>query len=102
VLTEQCIAMLGVGGAAVIVGIPSAGVKASFEPQLLVALEQRILGSNYGGISPARDIPELVDLYLSGDLLLDELISAQRPLDEAARILDDLAAGGTLRQLLIP
>jgi S-(hydroxymethyl)glutathione dehydrogenase/alcohol dehydrogenase len=50
VLTEQCIATLGMGGAAVIVGIASAGVRASFEPQLMVALEQRILGSNYGGI----------------------------------------------------
>jgi len=44
----------------------------------------------------------LVDLYLSGDLLLDELVSARGPLDEAAHCLDDLAAGGTLRQLLIP
>jgi S-(hydroxymethyl)glutathione dehydrogenase/alcohol dehydrogenase len=52
--------------------------------------------------NPARDIPRLVDLYLSGDLLLDELVSARRPLDEAAHCLDDLAAGGTLRQLLIP
>lgn len=100
--TEQCISMLGVGGTAVIVGIPAAGVRASFEPQLMVALEQRILGSNYGGIVPARDIPALVDLYMSGDLLLDELVSDRRPLAEAAQSLEDLAAGGTLRQLLIP
>jgi S-(hydroxymethyl)glutathione dehydrogenase/alcohol dehydrogenase len=65
-------------------------------------MEQRILGSNYGGIDPARDIPRLVEEYLAGDLLLDELVSRRRPLDDAAASLDDLAAGITLRELLIP
>jgi S-(hydroxymethyl)glutathione dehydrogenase/alcohol dehydrogenase len=101
-LTEQCIAVLGMGGAAVIVGIPSAGERASFDAGGLVAMEQRVLGSNYGGIDPARDIPRLVQEYLAGDLLLDELVSRRRPLEEAAASLDDLASGGTLRQLLIP
>ena len=65
-------------------------------------MEQRILGSNYGGIDPARDIPRLVDEYLAGDLLLDELVSRRRPLDEVAASLDELATRATLRQLLIP
>jgi S-(hydroxymethyl)glutathione dehydrogenase/alcohol dehydrogenase len=67
-----------------------------------VAMEQRVLGSNYGGIDPARDIPRLVEEYLAGDLLLDELVSLRRPLEEVAASLDDLASGGTLRQLLVP
>jgi S-(hydroxymethyl)glutathione dehydrogenase/alcohol dehydrogenase len=100
--TRQCIDMLGVGGTAVVVGIPKAGTSVSFEPQLLVDFDQRIIGSNYGGIDPHRDIPQLVDLYMAGDLLLDEMISAHRPLNEAGASLDDLAAGATLRQLLIP
>lgn len=101
-LTEQCVAVLGMGGAAVVVGIPPAGVRATFDPGTLVAMEPRILGSNYGGIDPARDIPRLVEEYLAGDLLLDELVSRRRPLDEVAASLDDLATGATLRQLLIP
>ena len=63
VLTEQCIAVLGMGGSAVVVGIPPAGVRAGFDPGTLVAMEQRILSSNYGGIDPARDIPRLVEEY---------------------------------------
>ncbi|SEQ58100.1 Zn-dependent alcohol dehydrogenase [Microlunatus flavus] len=102
VLTEQCVAVLGMGGTAVVVGIPPAGVRPSFDAGTLVAKEQRILGSNYGGIDPARDIPQLVDAYLAGDLLLDELVSRRRPLEEAAASLDELAAGTALRQLLIP
>ena len=100
--TEQAIAMLGIGGAAVIVGLPPAGAKAQFEPLALAEADQRILGSNYGSIQPERDVPWLVDLYMEGRIRLDELISGRRPLAEASAALDDLAAGRVLRTLLIP
>ncbi len=100
--TETAIHLLGLGGTAVVVGIPPEGSSASFDPLLLVELDQRILGSNYGGIRPAVDIPQLVDLVMSGDLRLEEMVSARRPLAEAAAALDELATGAALRQLLIP
>ena len=53
--------MLGLGGAAVIVGLPPTGAKASFEPLVLAEADQRILGSNYGSVRPSIDIPALVD-----------------------------------------
>lgn len=99
---EQCIATLAVGGTATMVGIPATGLKAEFEPQRLVDLDQRILGANYGGIDPARDIPKLVDWYMEKKLLLDELISARRTLEEAEQCLHELKSGSALRQLLIP
>jgi S-(hydroxymethyl)glutathione dehydrogenase/alcohol dehydrogenase len=100
--TEQAIRMLALGGAAVIVGLPPAGATASFEPLVLAESDQRILGSNYGSVRPAIDIPRLVDQYMAGDLLIDELISGRRPLEEASAALDDLESGGALRTLLIP
>ncbi|WP_039826141.1 alcohol dehydrogenase catalytic domain-containing protein [Nocardia testacea] len=100
--TEAAIRALGLGGAAVVVGLPAAGATASFEPLALAEMDARILGSNYGSIRPQFDIPKLVDLYMTGELLLDELITARRPLDEAAQALSDLAGGAQLRQLLIP
>lgn len=100
--TEQAIRMLGLGGAAVIVGLPPTGAKASFEPLVLAEADQRILGSNYGSVRPSIDIPALVDRYMDGQLKLDPLISGRRPLDEAAEALDDLETGGVLRTLLIP
>jgi S-(hydroxymethyl)glutathione dehydrogenase/alcohol dehydrogenase len=100
--TQQAIAALGMGGAAVVVGLPAAGSTASFEPLALAEADQRILGSNYGSCVPRRDIPQLVDLYMSGDLNLDDMVSARRPLEDAAQALDDLATGGALRQLLLP
>lgn len=99
---EQCIAVLSVGGTATMVGIPPTGLKAEFEPQRLVDFDQRILGANYGGIDPKRDIPKLVDWYMEKKLLLDELISARRPLDDTEKCLHELESGSALRQLLIP
>jgi S-(hydroxymethyl)glutathione dehydrogenase/alcohol dehydrogenase len=100
--TEQAIASLGMGGAAVVVGLPPSGSRASFDPLTLAEFDQRILGSNYGSSVPHRDIPELVDLYMNGDLNLDAMVSSRRPLAEAAAALDDLATGSPLRQLLTP
>jgi S-(hydroxymethyl)glutathione dehydrogenase/alcohol dehydrogenase len=100
--TEQSIQMLGLGGAAVIVGLPPTGARASFEPLVLAEADQRILGSNYGSVRPSIDVPALVDRYMDGQLKIDPLISGRRPLSEAAAALDDLEAGSALRTLLIP
>lgn len=102
VTTEQSIEMLGLGGAAVIVGLPPTGARASFEPLVLAEADQRILGSNYGSVRPAIDIPALVDRYMDGQLILDPLISSRRPLAEAAEAFEELESGQALRTLLIP
>ena len=100
--TEQSIQMLGLGGAAVIVGLPPTGARASFEPLVLAEADPRILGSNYGSVRPSIDVPALVDRYMDGQLKIDPLISGRRPLSEAAAALDDLDGGSALRTLLIP
>jgi S-(hydroxymethyl)glutathione dehydrogenase/alcohol dehydrogenase len=99
--TEQAIAALGLGGAAVVVGLPPAGMTARFDPLALAEANQRILGSNYGSIDPRRDIPRLVDRFMAGELDLEALISGRRPLEEAPQALADLAAGRALRTLLV-
>ena len=100
--TEQSIQALGLGGSAVIVGLPQVGQSARFDPLSLAEADQRILGCNYGSSIPTRDIPRLVDELMRGDLDLESMISARRPLDEAEFALKDLAAGTALRQLLLP
>jgi S-(hydroxymethyl)glutathione dehydrogenase / alcohol dehydrogenase len=99
--TEQAIAALGLGGSAVIVGLPPSGRQARFDPLALAEADQRILGCNYGSITPQRDIPRLVEEVIGGDLDLESMVSARRPLAEAAEALADLRSGRVLRQLLI-
>ena len=100
--TEQAIRMLGLGGAAVIVGLPPTGSEAKFEPLVLAEADQRILGSNYGSVRPAIDIPALVDRYMDGELKLDELISGRMSLEKASEALEMLEQGNVLRTLLVP
>ena len=100
--TEQAVQMLGLGGTAVVVGLPPTGARASFEPLVLAEAEQRILGSNYGSVRPAIDFPLLVDLDLSGRLRIDELITGHRPLAEVNEAFEDLVAGRAIRTILEP
>jgi S-(hydroxymethyl)glutathione dehydrogenase / alcohol dehydrogenase len=99
---EQSIAMLSLGGTAVIVGLAPTGAMARFEPRALAEAEQRIVGSNYGSVRPALDFPFLVDLYRSGRLKVDELITTRRPLEEVEQAFDDMIAGRVIRTVLDP
>ena len=72
-------------GATVLVGMPPAGVKATFDPGWLAANGQRILGSKMGSARLPVDVPKIVELHAQGRLKLDELISARYPLESDQR-----------------
>ena len=54
-----------------------------------------------GAARPQRDFPMLADLYLSGRLKIDELITQHYPLEEFDRALDDLRAGNLARGVFV-
>lgn len=62
--------------------------------------ERRIIRSSYGGARPRRDFPWLAQLYLQGDLLLDELITQRLSLEQIDEGFDAMRAGRTLRSVL--
>jgi len=98
-LMRQTVEMLRPGGQAIILGV--AGVDAELTiPPFLLYQDKSLMGCRYGSSRPADDIPALIDLYLDGRLLLDELVSATYGLDELDRALDDLHAGKLARGVL--
>jgi S-(hydroxymethyl)glutathione dehydrogenase/alcohol dehydrogenase len=97
---EQAVGMLDMHGSAVIVGQPRRGTRPSYDSLSLSCYEYRIVGCNYGSIRPRVDFPKLVDLYMDGRLMIDELITRHRPLEEVNEAFDDLKAGRTLRTVL--
>jgi S-(hydroxymethyl)glutathione dehydrogenase/alcohol dehydrogenase len=97
---EQAADMLAIRGTAVIVGQPRVNTRPAYDALLLSFYEQRIIGSNYGSMRPAIDFPKLVDLYMKGDLPVDELITSRRPLADIQQAFDDLAAGRVVRTVL--
>ncbi|GAB2858057.1 NDMA-dependent alcohol dehydrogenase [Actinocorallia aurea] len=59
--------------------------------------QKRIQGALFGMMSPSRDIPYFLDLYRSGHLKLDELITRRYPLEDINKAYADLHAGRNLR-----
>ncbi len=101
-LIEQLPAMIGSGGAAIVVGMPPIGVKVPIDAFDLADQGKRILGCNYGSSVAAIDIPRLAGLFLEGRLPLDQLVGTRRPLAEVEAAFEDLKASIGLRGILIP
>jgi S-(hydroxymethyl)glutathione dehydrogenase / alcohol dehydrogenase len=92
---------IGRFGQLVVVGMPPSGVMAEYDPGTVAAWNQRILGSKMGEATIASDIPMLVDLYRSGKLLLDELVTATYPLEEINEAIAAVNEGKALRNVIV-
>ena len=98
---EQAWSALAKGGTAVLLGLLPPGETIPVDPIRLMAHECILTGATYGSSVPADDFGRLVDLYLSGRLMLDELVGERYPLERVNEAHDALVAGGSLRGLLI-
>lgn len=98
---EQALPLLARAGKAVIVGMPASGVFAEYDPGDLASKGQALLGSKMGSSSVKRDIPHLVDLYQSGRLKLDVLISGRYALEDINEAIASVKRGEALRNLVI-
>ena len=67
---------------------------------LLTLFEKRIQGSLFGSGDPFHDIPRMVELYQSGDLKLDELITTTYTLDQINQGYQDLLDGKNIRGVI--
>lgn len=94
---EQAFAMIRPGGTAVVVGVTSQNVTV---PGRAFLGERKLIGSLYGSASIHYMIPRLVDLYMEGKIMLDELVSRRRPLHEINEAFADLEAGHVARTVM--
>lgn len=98
---EQSVKLLRRGGKAVLVGMPAVGVKTQFEAIDLIDANQSILGCKMGSSELDADISELTKLYLSGNLLLDELVSDTWTLDSINEAIDATRNGIGLKNVVV-
>jgi NDMA-dependent alcohol dehydrogenase len=70
------------GGTAVIVGMAPMSARAPITPYVMALQEKGIKGTMYGSVRPNLDFPVLVDLYLSGRLQVDPLVSRTYSIDQ--------------------
>ncbi|MET3934768.1 alcohol dehydrogenase [Arthrobacter sp. OAP107] len=97
---EAAIALTKPGGITVTVGLPAPGQPASIDPLALTAEARSIVGSYLGSAVPAHDIPIYEELWRSGQLAVEGLVSDTIPLDEINRAMDTLDGGHALRQII--
>ncbi|MHB8438003.1 MAG: Zn-dependent alcohol dehydrogenase [Acidimicrobiales bacterium] len=88
------------GGTAVAIGIPPRGTEVAVDVNNLAYVDRGLLGCRYGSARPHHDIPLMVELYRSGSLMLDELVSATVPLEGFRDVVEDMHAGKLARGVL--
>ncbi len=98
---EQAWTTLARGGTCVVVGLPPRTERISIDPMTLVGPERKLVGSTYGSASVFNDFPRLVELYLSGKLKIDELISKRYAMNEANEAFRALAGGELARGIIV-
>lgn len=98
---RQAYDALAPGGTCVVIGIPPKGSTLELDATRIAGREKRLIGSCYGSASVKADFPRMVELYLSGKLKIDQLITRRYGPDEANEAFRALAAGEVARGLIV-
>ena len=89
------------GGTCVLTALSSPHtVDVDMSVQDFVLLNKTLCGTIFGSCNPKADIPRLLDLYTSGRLLLDEMITKRYRLDEINVAYQDLLDGKLIRGVI--
>ena len=100
-LVQTCMDATCAGGETVLVGAAPIDDNLSVNPVTMMFSEKSIRGSLLGSCNSTRDIPRLVELWRSGRLPLDGMVTARRPLSEVNEAVADAEAGKGLRTVLL-
>ncbi|MFC9705166.1 Zn-dependent alcohol dehydrogenase [Streptomyces sp. NPDC056943] len=98
-LVRTAIELLDRHGQAILLGMTAPTAEASFPPAAMF-LDKSILGCRYGSSRPQKDIALYAELYRSGGLLLDELVTRTYPVEDFARAVEDAEQGKVARGVL--
>jgi alcohol dehydrogenase len=89
------------GGTTVTAGLPHPQAMMTIPQVTLVAEERTIKGSYLGSCVPKRDIPAYIAWHRAGELPVEQLLSESVQLDGINAAFDRLAAGKTIRQVVM-
>lgn len=89
------------GGTTVLVGAPPGTHTLKIPTALMWGMaEKRLVGCFMGSSNARRDIPLFLDMWRAGQLDLESMITARRPLDEINAGLSDMVAGVGVRTVI--
>ena len=97
--TEQAFQSLRNGGTATVIGMIPIGTNIEIHGVDFL-MEKKIQGSNMGSNQFRTDMPRLVDMYLDGRLMLDEMVSARISLEEINQGFQAMKSGSVTRSVI--
>jgi Zn-dependent alcohol dehydrogenase len=97
---ETAIDLTAHGGRTVTVGLPRPDARITVSPLGFVAEGRSLIGSYLGSAVPSRDIPHFVELWRTGRLPVESLVSSTITLDGINDGMDRLADGKAVRQVI--
>lgn len=89
------------GGAATLVGLAPMGTATNFPGAIITRQEKTVRGSYYGSVNARRDFPLLIDLYMAGQLKLDELVTQEYALDQINDAFAAMLSGAVARGVIV-
>ena len=90
------------GGRVVTVGLPNPAERFDIPAISPVADGKTLIGSYMGSSIPARDIPRYIALWREGRMPVERLLTSISPLSDINLLMDRLADGQAIRQLVAP
>jgi Zn-dependent alcohol dehydrogenase len=98
---KQGISFTAIRGTTVMIGLPNFRDQLSFIPLEMIPTEKNLIGSFMGATNLKIDIPNLIMLYQTGRLKLDELITGRFPLERINEAMALTEKGEGLRNVIM-
>jgi S-(hydroxymethyl)glutathione dehydrogenase/alcohol dehydrogenase len=86
-------------GLCTIIGVAGKGETLEIVPRLLIT-GRRVCGSSFGGLKGRDQVPDLIELYLHGQIDVDPFISHRMPLQDVNRAFELMTAQDGVRSVL--
>jgi S-(hydroxymethyl)glutathione dehydrogenase/alcohol dehydrogenase len=68
---------------------------------MFAMMRKELVGCIFGNANPRRDIPRILDLYMNGRVLLDELVTNRYPLEDINQGYEDMRNGTNIRGMVV-
>jgi S-(hydroxymethyl)glutathione dehydrogenase / alcohol dehydrogenase len=86
-------------GVCTVAGVAGKGETLDVVPRLLIT-GRRVCGSSFGGVKGRDQVPELVEIYMRGDIDVDSFISHRMPLEDVNRAFELMEEQRGIRSVL--
>lgn len=87
-------------GLCTILGVAGKGERLEITPRFLIT-GRRVQGGSFGGAKGRTQVPQLVDMYMRGELALDPFVSKHLSLDEVNKGFELMEAQDGIRSVIV-